>query len=201
MRDIQLGKDVDEEGESLSNVESVLTDLDIKLRDSVGEFRNFGKVIDEVGNNWGSYSSVQQAAIAKAFSGVRQQENWIVLMENFGKALEYNEVAMNSNGTAAEKMENYNNSLEASLKRLTTSFESLSTTAVNGGFIKGSIDWGTNFLNILTWIIDKFGVLGTAGATALGIITAKSGGRVKTPTLEKYATGRSNGNMNELRVA
>jgi len=106
-------------------------------------------------------------------------------MENYGKALEYNEIAMNSNGTAAEKMANYNTSIEAGLKRLTTAFEGLSSETINSGFIKGTVDWGTNFLNILTWIIDKFGILGTAGATALGIITAKSGGL----EICRYATG------------
>lgn len=69
MRDIKAGAALDEEGESLSNVEDILKEVDIKLRDSVGEFRNFGDVLDEVGAKWNSYSGVEQAAIAKAFSG------------------------------------------------------------------------------------------------------------------------------------
>ena len=51
MRDIKIGAALDEEGESLSNVEDILK-VDIKLRDSVGEFRNFGDVLDEVGAKW-----------------------------------------------------------------------------------------------------------------------------------------------------
>lgn len=69
MRDIKVGASLDEEGESLSNVESILAEVNIKLRDSVGEFRDFGDVLDDVGAKWDSYSGVEQAAIAKAFSG------------------------------------------------------------------------------------------------------------------------------------
>lgn len=201
MRDIKVGASLDEEGESLSNVESILARVDIKLRSSVGEFRDFGDVLDDVGAKWDSYSEVEQASIAKAFSGVRQQENFLVLMENYGKSLEYNEVAMTSNGVATEKMAAYDESLEASLKRLTAAFEGLSTTTVNGGFIKGAIVGGTSFLNILTRIIDTFGLLGTAGAAAMGVISAKGGGSVKMLTLKNMPPKlNTNGDMNELRL-
>ncbi|MDY4000385.1 MAG: phage tail tape measure protein [Blautia sp.] len=76
MRDIKAGNlsSVGEDGtmEDLSDVEIVLNSLGIKLRDSNQEFRNFQTVLDEVAAGWKNYSSVQQAAIAKAFAGQRQ---------------------------------------------------------------------------------------------------------------------------------
>lgn len=84
MRDIKDGKlsvvSDDGEVENISNVEIVLNELGIKLRESNSEFRNFQDVLDEVADSWENYSSVQKAAIAKAFSGVRQQENFAVLI-------------------------------------------------------------------------------------------------------------------------
>jgi TP901 family phage tail tape measure protein len=65
-----------ETGESLSDTESVLSGVGIRLRDSESEFRNFGEVLDEVAANWENYGSVQQRAIAVAFSGTRQQEKF-----------------------------------------------------------------------------------------------------------------------------
>lgn len=198
MRDIKEGKDIDEAGESISNVEKVLSKVNIKLRDSTDSFRNFGDVIDGVGKNWKSYSSVQQAEIAKAFAGVRQQENFLVLMENFGKALEYNEIALNSAGTATEKMAAYDDSLDRSLKSLTTSFESFSSAFINSGLFKDGIDLMSGLLGIITSLVENFGVLGTTASVALGVFSAKnSGGMNKC----RYATGDSNGNMNELRCA
>ncbi len=125
-RDVKLGQFTSDDGEDLSNVESVLGTLDIKLRDSREEFRNFEDIINEVAMSWKSYSSVQQAALAKAFAGVRQQNRFYALMEGYNKTLELTEVAANSAGTAIEKFENsYMNSLEAKKNTLQASFESL----------------------------------------------------------------------------
>lgn len=65
-----------ETGEDLSNVETVLTGVGVKLRDANNNFRNFGDVLTEVAGKWEGYSNVQQHAIATAFAGTRQQEKF-----------------------------------------------------------------------------------------------------------------------------
>lgn len=125
-RNVKIGQFVDDNGEDISDVESILGSFNTKLRDSNQEFRDFEIVIDEVAKSWDSYSSVQQAAIAKAFSGTRQQNRFFALMENYNKVLELTEVAANSAGTAVEKFNNsYVNSLEAQRNTLQASFESM----------------------------------------------------------------------------
>ena len=70
MGNIKLARLKDyETGEDLSNVETVLRGEGIILRESTGEFRNFGEVLDEVAGNWTNYSEVSQRAIASAFAG------------------------------------------------------------------------------------------------------------------------------------
>lgn len=70
MASIKLGRLTDPETEEdISNVETVLKNLNIKLRDSNSEFRDFGDVLDDVGGRWSTYSSVQQRALAVAFAG------------------------------------------------------------------------------------------------------------------------------------
>jgi len=77
MQNIKAGELVDpESSESLSDVEVTLSGLGIKLRDSQSEFRNMGDVLDETARKWDSFSSVQQRAVAVAFSGTRQQEKF-----------------------------------------------------------------------------------------------------------------------------
>lgn len=163
---------INEDGvtESLSDVETVLNALGIKLRNTDGEFRNFGIVLDEVANGWESYSSVQQAAIAKAFAGTRQYENFIVLMENYGKATEYMEVSMNSAGTAEQKYEAYLDSLEAKTNSLQASFESLAFNTISKESIGGIIEATTAVVEFL----DKTNLLkGTlAGFVTAGILKA-----------------------------
>jgi len=70
MNNVAAGNFIDEEtGESLNDVETVLNELGIKLRDVNGEFRNSGEVLDEVAERWNTFDSVAQHAIATAFAG------------------------------------------------------------------------------------------------------------------------------------
>lgn len=62
-------KDYQNGGEDLSNVETVLKGVGLSLRDTDGEFRNFGDVLDDTANKWSSFGTVQQRAVAQAFAG------------------------------------------------------------------------------------------------------------------------------------
>lgn len=144
MRDVKDNKlqvvGDDGEIEDLSNVEIVLNSLGIKLRKSNKEFRNFQDVLDDVAGNWNKYSSVQQAAIAKAFSGVRQQENFLVMMENWDKVLEYTSAAENGAGTTEQKFEFYLDSLEAKTKSLQASLENLASVTISDELYASVLD-------------------------------------------------------------
>lgn len=56
MNNVAAGNFIDEEtGESLNDVETVLNELGIELRDVNGEFRNSGEVLDEVAERWNTF--------------------------------------------------------------------------------------------------------------------------------------------------
>jgi len=69
MSSVAAGKDVDEFGESINNVEKVLTQYNIALRDNVGQFRPMGDVLDEIGLKWETYGATEKAQIAGALAG------------------------------------------------------------------------------------------------------------------------------------
>lgn len=169
MRDIKDNKlsiiGDDGEIEDISNVEIVLESLGIKLRDSNLEFRNFQEVLDEVGASWDKYTTVQKAAIAKAFSGTRQQENFLVMMENWDKVLEYTEVAANSAGTAEEKFGYYLESLEAKTNSLKASLENLASVTISDE-LYGSV------LDTTKAVVDMTAETGILKGTLAGLGTA-----------------------------
>jgi uncharacterized alkaline shock family protein YloU len=71
---IEYGTRIKSVAASVSNtvrfhVEKILGTLDIRLRDSKEQFRNFGDVLDEVGGKWSSYNNIEKSAIANAFAG------------------------------------------------------------------------------------------------------------------------------------
>ena len=69
MSSVAAGVDVDEFGESLNDVEKVLTKYDISLRDSYGNMRNMEVVLDEVAERWNKLSNTQRNQIATAIAG------------------------------------------------------------------------------------------------------------------------------------
>ncbi len=125
-RDITIGKYLSDDGEDISNYESVLKSVGIQLRDQQGEFRDFETVLQEMADKWDGLTSVQQNSLIKVAAGTRQANRFIALIENYNKVLELTEVAANSAGTAVDKFNNsYANSLEAKQNVLQASFESM----------------------------------------------------------------------------
>lgn len=134
---------IDEDGtvEILSDVETVLENTGIKLRSSTNEFRDFDEVLDDTAKRWKNLSSVQRAAVSKAFAGQRQANRFQLLMENYDTALAYEKIANQSSGTAMQKFNDaYLNSIEAKQKSLQASFEGLSTNLISRDSITGILD-------------------------------------------------------------
>lgn len=168
MSDIKAGKMslVDEDGteELLSDVEITLKNVGIDLRKTVTEFNSFEEVIDNLAMKWNGLNSVQQAALAKAFSGVRQQNNFRILMANYQNVKKYSDVAANSVGAANEKFNAYLDSVEAKTKTLQATFESLANHNVSGELVNGLLTAATAIVDV----IDKGNLL---KGTLSGLIT------------------------------
>lgn len=179
MSDIKAGKFklIDEDGttETLSDVEQTLANVGIDLRKTVTEYNDYGDVLDNLAAKWDSLSQVQQNALAKAFAGTRQAEVFRSLMSNYENAKKYMEIANDSSGYATEKFEAYKNSLSGSIEDFKNSFQSLSNTLIGSDFLKGAVDAGTTFLDILDSIIEKLEVIPSLAA-GIGIFQGLKGG-------------------------
>lgn len=78
-----------------------------------------------------------------------------------------------ASGTSMEKYGAYTDSFEGKLEGLESTFESLSNTVVNSDFLKGTIDTGTQALEIFDKVTNSLGVINTA-AIGLGIFQGKN---------------------------
>ena len=184
-RNVKIGQFVDDDGEDLSDVETILDSVGIKLRETNQEFRDFEDVIDDVAKSWNTYSGVQQASIAEAFSGTRQQNRFIALMEGYNKTLELTQVAAESAGTAVDKFNNsYMNSLEAKENTLQASFESLVTDSDFDKVYAGILDATTALFD---FVKEVNGVKSALGGLAVGG-GIKAFLAIKTGVTEAYIT-------------
>lgn len=148
MSNVAAGKETDDEGESLNDVEKTLTKLDIKLRDSVGQWRSFEAVLDEVAEKWnnGVFNDVEKSQIATAIAGVRQQENFRALMNNWEDVKTLTNVAADSTGSASQKMETYLDSVEAKTNELKATWEEFIMSLGQTESYKG-------FLDLCMWLL------------------------------------------------
>lgn len=170
MGNIKRGRLIDPETEEdISDVESVLGSLGIKLRENAHDWRDFSDVLDDVNAKWSTYSDTQRRAIANAFGLRRNQEKFLVLMENYRDALDLANVSAESGGTAIEKYGAYTGGLEAHLNSLKAAFESLSSTVLNSDSMKGFIDG-------LTGIVSAFDTIASVAGTLPAIFAAANAG-------------------------
>ncbi len=186
MGNIKAGNLSDPEtGEDLSDVESALSAVDIKLRSANNQFRDFDDVLSEVAADWNNYSNVQQHAIAVAFAGTRQQEKFLVLMENYGDAMEYAGVSTESAGTALDKYTNsYLPSVQAAQDSFTASFEQFSSTLLNSDTVAGIIRLGDGLMQLLTGMSKIKALL---PAIVAGFMSWKNVGKLNSPNMPAYA--------------
>ena len=162
---VKLGKFMDDDGEDLSDTEKILGKFGIALRKSNDQFRDFSDVLDEVASRWSEFTNVEQSAIATTIAGTRQRENFLVLMDNYGKALEYTGVAADSAGTAMEKFAAYEDSIQAKSASFVAAMEGLAMNTIDSDLVKDLIDAATAMVEFA----DAAGLL---KAALLGIGTA-----------------------------
>lgn len=164
---IAAGKTIDDFGESINDVETVMRSLGIEIREDEDTFRSFMDVISEVAGKWDTLADTQKNQIATAMGGTRQREILMALLENWDRATELMDIAANSAGASAEKFEIYLGSIEAKTNELKAAFEGLVKSEGATNLFKGLIDLGAQLIKILDSVIN-----GPAGLAALaGIIT------------------------------
>lgn len=90
------------------------------------------------------------------------------LIKNFGTAIEMVETAENSMGSASAENAKYLDSMQGRIDVMTASFQAMSTSVMDSGFLKGGISAITALIDGFTKLIDTAGMF----PTILGGVTA-----------------------------
>lgn len=102
----------------LNNVESQLAYIGIALRDDNGELRSTEAVLNDLGKKWDTLNANQQAAVAKALAGTRQQSRLIAMMQDYERVTELQEIAQRSAGATMAQMATYMEGLDAAMNKV-----------------------------------------------------------------------------------
>ena len=191
-----LGEEVDDNVESISKMQTQILNLThgkVNIFNDDGEFKNVYEIYKGIADVFGSLKSTEQADLVETLFGKVRGNQGMALISAFqsGQVQKALETANNSAGSAAAEQEKWMESFEAKTNTLKASWQGLSESFLNSDFLKGAIDSGTAFLNVMTKIVDVTGGLPpliaaiTAGASAF-----KNIGRDKTSSLiAEYADG------------
>lgn len=167
---IKANKFIDyETGEDLSNVETVLGKIGIKIRDGLTDFRDLSDVLSELAAKYDKLNDVERNAVNTAMFGTYQQNKGAVLLSNWDKVEKLTKVSEDSTTEALDKFEAYTEGVEAHINSMTASYEHLASIIADSEFLKGATDAASGFLDVISQVVDKLGVLSTAaGAITIG---------------------------------
>lgn len=170
--------ELDELGEEMTDATyeelvSALTDANVAITDVNGEFRSTYDIIADLAKIWGDLPSMEQAALAKAIAGVRQQSIFYSLVENFEEASGAMDAMAESAGALDTAYATYMDSVQAHINQFKTAFEGLSQSTFSKDFLIDFIDIGTalvSIINKIATITNQIGGLRTVLVAVLGII-------------------------------
>lgn len=130
----------------VNNVETQLRYVDIALKNTNGELRSTEDVLDELGRKWNTLSTNQQAAIAKALAGTRQQSRLIAMMDDYDRVIELQQISARSAGATSAQAATYLEGLEASINKVNVAVEKLVSTFTEMDFIQDLVEGLSSFL-------------------------------------------------------
>ena len=155
-----------------SSAIKALEAINISIHDIEGNVRPVSEIIDELAGKWDKLSDGERQMTAVRVAGTQQLTRFSALMNNYKMGVDATSASINSQNSALNEQEKYNQSLEARLNRLKTAVWSLADGASNGilydGIVTvtsllekfvGTAENGTRELNILPTV---FGIVGVS---------------------------------------
>jgi TP901 family phage tail tape measure protein len=170
MREVtDLGKAM-EDGMDLNRVEKALLSVDVPLRDLTGQFRSLETVLMDVGEKWDTLTSVEQAYLATALAGSRQQPRLLAIFNDFARTKELIQASADSTGDLAFQHFAYMTGMEASMTNLNNSFERFITTLTDSEIVIGIIQQISRIVDYLSTVLSGLADASSITTTALIIL-------------------------------
>ena len=150
-------------------------------------FKSTAKIIQEIGAEWSHLSDVSQAATLELLAGKTRASTVAGLIENYQTIGEVIEAAEESENSARIENEKYLDSMEGRLNLMTSQLQEMASVSLNDNLLKEGISALTKILELITDIVDTFGLLPTAAGIGGIFAGFKNIGRPKMFGLYKYA--------------
>ena len=146
-------------------------------------FKSTYEIIEDISKIWDELTDKQRADLLEVLAGKQRGNSIAALIQAFQSGqveAAYTAAAEGSVGSAMEEQERWMDSLQAKLGQLQAAFQGLSQAAINDEWLKTGVDLATEFLNLLTQIVDKIGLIPVVLA---GVTTVKGLKNLDSPKI------------------
>lgn len=166
-----------EDGMDLNRVAAALDEIGVAMTDETGMMRDLEDVITEVGQKWDTLNKNQQANVAVAMAGTRQQSRFIAMMQDFERTQELVNMSANSYGATLAQSSKYMEGLEAATNNLTTAWQGLINSFKQQDLVIGFVNMLTNAVGSLEIFLNDYKMLyvllGAAALIGIGNLSRK----------------------------
>ena len=180
-----------EDLESISKIQTQILNLSgVNIFDPNGNFRDTYDILKDISEVYNDLADKDKASLDTILFGTTRSNQGQALLKAFqsGQIQKALKDIENSAGTAEAEFAKYEKSIEAVIQTNKAAAQELAMNLIDDDTIKGFVNAGTTFLNILNDIISKFGTLNTLIPTiAFGLSAFKNVGRHKMSCLVEYA--------------
>lgn len=137
-------------------------------------FKSTTDIIKELGAVWDKLSDSSQAATLELIAGKSRANNIAALLKNYQQIDKVMESLGDAEGSAMRENEDIVNSINGRIKTLSATAEEFWKSFISTDLVKNAVSFATSFLNVITKIIDKFGVLPSLITPIVAILSAKN---------------------------
>jgi TP901 family phage tail tape measure protein len=153
---VSAGKDIDDEGEKINDVEKALNNLGIAIRSDATHFKDFSTVIGELNKKWSTLNDLQKNQAVGALAGTKNRENLLILMDNMDQVKKLQDAMANSTNSAEKKFEEaYGESTQAKVADFKHQVELFWQGVMNNKAINFFIDLGTQIIKVFRTINEQ----------------------------------------------
>lgn len=173
----RVNEETGEFNDELNDVQKAVESVGVSFVNADGQIRNVYDILSDLSEIWPTLDKNQQSYIATTGAGVRMQNRFFAVMNNFDRVKTITEEAGKSAGTTEKAYVTYLDSVEAASNRTQAALERFWINSINSEHISMFYDAITAIINLM----DKIGALNIVIIAGMGWIV-KTTGLIKTLT-------------------
>ena len=174
-----LGEETDEYTKTTSKLRDLVKSLTgFDIMEDENTFKSIYDILLGIGKEWSNLTDLEQSSLGEALAGKRNANVLYSVMQNIDQLEDVYKTAENSAGSAQKEQENYQKSIQYSIDVTKAKLEELANDFLSSDFLKGAIDAGGKFIDILDGIVNHVGILRTAFIGLAGYLTAKNANKL-----------------------